>query len=66
MTMTTDGIEMRLRSWAVVEHWRFDRYQFKIGGSGGMVVIANEWILGPQGMIARVDGGDPGDEDDGE
>lgn len=60
----TDGIECRVRSWVPAE--TFNRYQFKVGESGGMPVIACTWILGSRGAIARVDGGDPGDEHDGE
>lgn len=62
MTNSTDGV----RSYAVIDRLQFERYSFKIGESGGMPVIAKTWIVGVDGSIARVDGGDPGDEHDGE
>ncbi len=59
----SDGIEMRVRLCAAIDRGeRFERYSFKVGDSCGQPVIAQTWVLGSRGAMARVDGDDPGDE----
>jgi hypothetical protein len=60
----SDAIEMRVRLWSLfVPQEGFARCQLKVGDSCGQAVVSHVWILGSRGSMARVDGGDPGDED---
>lgn len=65
MPISTDTAGLRI---PIIADYRMqpNTYAFKIGESGGMSVISQVWIVGFGGALARVDGGDPGDENDGE
>lgn len=66
MTTDEDAIEMRVRSWANSDNSWSEPDVFFVSFPDDAPHHERLILLSSLGLIARVDGGDPGDENDGE